>query len=173
MPAARPPSEIFAHAGALGLASARFPEEKCGCALENEREGKIQMRLSQPLLFASFGVLFAAACTLITDVDRSKIPDGVAGAPSAGDGSTPAGGSPDMTMAGQPSTSGTGGGGSSNGGNGGGGTSNGGTGGGGGSSMAGEAGSMAGGGGAGTGGAPDAGAAGMAVVPTAGAAGAP
>ena len=45
------------------------------------------MRFSNPLLLASFGVLFvAASCTLITDVDRSKIPDGVAGSPSGGDG---------------------------------------------------------------------------------------
>jgi hypothetical protein len=53
---------------------------------------KVQMRLSKPLLLASLGVLFAtAACTLITDVDRSKIPDGVGGSPSSngGDGSTP------------------------------------------------------------------------------------
>jgi hypothetical protein len=43
------------------------------------------MRLSNPLLLASLGVLMAAAsCTLITDVDRSKIPDGVAGAPGGG-----------------------------------------------------------------------------------------
>jgi len=155
--------EIFAHAGALGLAFARFPEEKCGSAFENEREGKIQMRLSQPLLFASFGVLFVAACTLITDVDRSKIPDGVAGAPSAGDGTQPAGGVPDMNMAGQPNVSGKGGGGSSSGGTGGS------------TSMAGAAGdAAAGNGGASLGGAPgDAGAAGVAAVPTAGAAGAP
>lgn len=37
----------------------------------------IQMRLSNPLLLASLGVMFvSASCTLITDVDRSKIPDG-------------------------------------------------------------------------------------------------
>ena len=58
------------------------------------------MRLSNPLLLASFGVLFvAASCTLITDVDRSKIPDGVAGAPGSGntggDGSNAQAGSPD------------------------------------------------------------------------------
>jgi hypothetical protein len=159
--------EIFAHAGALGLASARFPEEKCGSAFENEREGKIQMRLSQPLLFASFGVLFVAACTLITDVDRSKIPDGVAGAPSAGDSTQPTGGAPDMNMAGQPNVSGKGGGGSSSGGTGGTGGS---------TSTAGAAGeAAAGNGGAAMGGAPaaDAGAAGMTAVPTAGAGGAP
>jgi len=55
------------------------------------------MRLPHPLLLASFGVLVAAAsCTLITDVDRSKIPDGTtAGAPSSGGDSsvTPSGGS--------------------------------------------------------------------------------
>ena len=51
----------------------------------------IQMRLSNPLLLASLGVLIAAAsCTLITDVDRSKIPDGVAGSPGgAGETNTP------------------------------------------------------------------------------------
>jgi hypothetical protein len=55
------------------------------------------MRLSQPLLLTSLGVLLAAAsCTLITDVDRSKIPDGVAGVPSGGEGNTQpsAGGEP-------------------------------------------------------------------------------
>ncbi len=47
------------------------------------------MRLSHPLLLASLGVLVAAAsCTLITDVDRSKIPDGTAGMPSGGDGTS-------------------------------------------------------------------------------------
>ncbi|HEX2872150.1 MAG TPA: hypothetical protein VHP33_12855 [Polyangiaceae bacterium] len=53
------------------------------------------MRLSNPLLLASLGVLIAAAsCTLITDVDRSKIPDGVAGVPGGGGdpNTTPAGG---------------------------------------------------------------------------------
>jgi hypothetical protein len=157
--------EIFAHAGALVLAFARFPEEKCGSAFENEREGKIQMRLSQPLLFASFGVLFVAACTLITDVDRSKIPDGVAGAPSAGESTQPTGGAPDMNMAGQPNVSGKGGGGSSNGGTGGS------------TSMAGAAGdgTAAGAGGTPMGGAPaaDAGAAGTPAAPIAGAGGAP
>ena len=58
------------------------------------------MRLSNPLLLASLGALVAAAsCTLITDVDRSKIPDGQAGAPSSsgGDGSMmPQGGDPGM-----------------------------------------------------------------------------
>jgi len=87
----------------LGLALARFPEEKCGsCVRKSEREGKIQMRLSNPLVLASFGVLLAAAsCTLITDVDRSKIPDG---ATTGGDGTTPQGG--DTSNAGQPNTGG-------------------------------------------------------------------
>jgi hypothetical protein len=56
---------------------------------------KSQMRLPKPLLLASLGVLFAAAaCTLITDVDRSKIPDGVGGVPSnnGGDGPQPTAG---------------------------------------------------------------------------------
>jgi len=47
----------------------------------------IQMRLSHPLLLASLGVLFiSVSCTLVTDVDRSKIPDGTAdgGVPSVG-----------------------------------------------------------------------------------------
>ena len=50
------------------------------------------MRLSNPLLLASLGALLvAASCTLITDVDRSKIPDGVAGVPGGGgEGSNPA-----------------------------------------------------------------------------------
>ena len=62
------------------------------------------MRLENPLLLASLGVLLAAAsCTLITDVDRSKIPDGQAGEasggtgttePQGGDGNTPLGGTP-------------------------------------------------------------------------------
>jgi hypothetical protein len=58
------------------------------------------MRLSNPLLLASLGALLAAAsCTLITDVDRSKIPDGQAGAPSTsgGDGNVmPQGGEQSM-----------------------------------------------------------------------------
>ena len=50
-----------------------------------------QMRLSNPLLSLSLGtVLAAASCTLITDVDRSKIPDGQAGAPGAGAATPPA-----------------------------------------------------------------------------------
>src|SRR6478735_194263 len=47
----------------------------------------IQMRLSNPLLLASLGVLFVSvSCTLITDVNRSKIPDGSSdgGVPSTG-----------------------------------------------------------------------------------------
>jgi hypothetical protein len=88
-------------------------------ASQTDAKVKSQMRLSNPLLLASLGVLLAAAsCTLITDVDRSKIPDGtgMAGAPGGGDGSTqpqagqpgkPTGGS--STMAGAPSSSGSGG----------------------------------------------------------------
>jgi hypothetical protein len=79
------------------------------------------MRLPHPLLLASFGVLVAAAsCTLITDVDRSKIPDGVAGAPgSAGDGNLPpsGGGETGQNTGGAPEVvGGAGGAGSSNGG---------------------------------------------------------
>ncbi|HKY37481.1 MAG TPA: hypothetical protein VJN18_16175 [Polyangiaceae bacterium] len=68
------------------------------------------MRLSNPLLLASLGALVAvASCTLITDVDRSKIPDGQAGTPSSsgGDGSmmpqggeAPMGGTGNMPMGG-------------------------------------------------------------------------
>ncbi len=63
--------------------------------LRTDAKVAIQMRLPHHLLLASLGVLIAAAsCTLITDVDRSKIPDGVAGVPGGGgDGSvTPGGG---------------------------------------------------------------------------------
>jgi hypothetical protein len=77
------------------------------------------MRLSNPLLFASLGALLAAAsCTLITDVDRSKIPDGQAGmanGPVGGDGPMNNGGEPNTpsagtggTMGGEPGTSGAG-----------------------------------------------------------------
>ncbi len=71
--------------------------------LRTDAKVAIQMRLPHHLLLASLGVLIAAAsCTLITDVDRSKIPDGVAGAPGGGgdgsvtpgvggDGGTPSG----------------------------------------------------------------------------------
>jgi hypothetical protein len=48
-----------------------------------------QMRLSNPLLLLSLGIVLAAvSCTLITDVDRSKIPDpgGEAGSPGNGGG---------------------------------------------------------------------------------------
>jgi hypothetical protein len=61
------------------------------------------MRHFNPLLLASFGMLVAAAsCTLITDVDRSKIPDAVAGAPGhGGDGSVnPSGGDAGNTSVG-------------------------------------------------------------------------
>jgi hypothetical protein len=88
----------------LVLALAWFPEEKCASAFEKEREGKIQMRLSKPLLLTTFGLLFAGACTLITDVDRSKIPDGVAGVATGGDGTQPQGGAADMNASGSPST---------------------------------------------------------------------
>src|SRR6478609_3753469 len=57
---------------------------------------EVLMRFSNPLLLASFGVLFvAASCTLITDVDRSKIPDGVAGTPTSN------GGDPNTSQAGE------------------------------------------------------------------------
>ena len=75
--------------------------------LEPTHKVAMQMRLSHPLLLASLGVLVAAAsCTLITDVDRSKIPDGTAGMAAGGDGttqpqagqtSTPNGGAPTET----------------------------------------------------------------------------
>jgi len=85
------------------------------------------MRFENPLLLASCGALFvAASCTLITDVDRSKIPDGLGGAsntmtsggegPQAGaaptNGGTPAQGGTAMAMAGgggSPSEAGSGG----------------------------------------------------------------
>ncbi len=51
------------------------------------------MRSPKPLLIASLGALLAAAsCTLITDVDRSKIPDGQAGGAPASGGDGPAAG---------------------------------------------------------------------------------
>ncbi len=82
------------------LALARIPEEKWVTVSESDAKVKSQMRLSNPLLLASLGVLLAAAsCTLITDVDRSKIPDGLAGAPSGGDGHAV------IPQAGQPGTS--------------------------------------------------------------------
>jgi hypothetical protein len=61
-----------------------------GSTRPTDAKVKSQMRrLSNPLLLTSLGVLFAAvSCTLITDVDRSKIPDGVAGISSGGDGSS-------------------------------------------------------------------------------------
>jgi hypothetical protein len=78
--------------------------------LEPTHKVAMQMRLSNPLLLASLGVLVAAAsCTLITDVDRSKIPDGTAGVaaggdgtthPQAGDTSNPTGGTTSETTAG-------------------------------------------------------------------------
>jgi len=66
------------------------------------------MRLSHPLLLASLGVLVAAAsCTLITDVDRSKIPDGTAGMASGGDGTShPQAGEMNNPTAGSPSGNG-------------------------------------------------------------------
>lgn len=66
------------------------------------------MRFSNPLLLASCAVLFiASSCTLITDVDRSKIPDGTAGVTNnaAGDSNMPQGG--DTSAAGSNSTGGT------------------------------------------------------------------
>jgi hypothetical protein len=69
------------------------------------------MRLSNPLLLASLGIVLAAAsCTLITDVDRSKIPEGSAGVPggnNGGDGNmTPEGGMPGNTNGGTTSNGG-------------------------------------------------------------------
>ncbi len=79
--------------------------------LEPTHKVAMQMRLSHPLLLASLGVLVAAAsCTLITDVDRSKIPDGTAGMPSAGEGTTqPQAGQTSTPTGGAPETGGTGG----------------------------------------------------------------
>lgn len=73
------------------LALALIPDEKCGQSVQTpDAKVKVQMRLENPLLLASLGVLLAAAsCTLITDVDRSKIPDGQAGEASGGTGTTP------------------------------------------------------------------------------------
>jgi hypothetical protein len=67
----------------------RFPglTRKNGGSVSTDVKVNIQMRLSNPLLLASLGVLFvSASCTLITDVNRSKIPDGTAeaGAPGTG-----------------------------------------------------------------------------------------
>jgi hypothetical protein len=78
----------------LLLALARIPDEKWEKASESDAKVTNQMRLSNPLLLLSLGIVLAAAsCTLITDVDRSKIPDGQAGAPGAGgDDGTPSGG---------------------------------------------------------------------------------
>jgi hypothetical protein len=117
-----------------------------GESVETDAKVTNQMRLSNPLLLLSLGVVLAAAsCTLITDVDRSKIPDGLAGAPGAG-GDSPTGGTTAVPQAGE---GGLGGGGSSAGGSGG-------------------AGNNAGG--AGAGGMPEAGAGGM---PEGGSGGAP
>jgi hypothetical protein len=102
--------EIFAARGALLLALARFPDEKWGSSVQPDAKVAIQMRFSHPLLLASLGVLVAAAsCTLITDVDRSKIPDGVAGAATGGDGTMPpgGGGEPGMTEGGTTGMAGT------------------------------------------------------------------
>jgi len=114
LPAARPACECSRRAGQAQnllccLRSRAFPRKNGFQASRIDAKVAIQMRLPHPLLLASFGVLVAAAsCTLITDVDRSKIPDGTtAGAPSSsgGDGSvTPSGGS-----SGSGGTSGTGG----------------------------------------------------------------
>lgn len=87
-----------------------------GKASESDAKVTNQMRLSNPLLLLSLGVVLAAAsCTLITDVDRSKIPDGQAGAPGAG-GDSSNGGTTAVPQAGE---AGIGGGGSSAGGSGG------------------------------------------------------
>jgi hypothetical protein len=98
----------------LLLALARFPEEKWAKASRTGAKVAIQMRFSNPLLLASFGVLFvAASCTLITDVDRSKIPDGVAGtlsdagSPSQPQGGDTNGGTAPVTMGGSESMGGT------------------------------------------------------------------
>jgi hypothetical protein len=97
-----------------------------GESVETDAKVTNQMRLSNPLLLLSLGVVLAAAsCTLITDVDRSKIPDGQAGAPGAG-GDSPTGGTMSVPQAGEP---GVGGGGSSAGGQGGAGNNPGGAGG--------------------------------------------
>ena len=124
-----------------------------GESVETDAKVTNQMRLSNPLLLLSVGVVLAAAsCTLITDVDRSKIPDGQAGAPGAG-GDAPTGGTMSIPQAGEP---GVGGGGSSAGGDGGTGNNPGGAG-AGGNPEAG-AGGIAEGGSAGAGGTPEGGA---------------
>jgi hypothetical protein len=76
-----------------------------------DAEVKSQMRLPKPLLLASLGALLAAAsCTLITDVDRSKIPDGQAGESSGGSGTVkPQGGEPGLPEGGRPAAGGEGG----------------------------------------------------------------
>jgi len=64
-----------------------------GKASESDAKVTNQMRLSNPLLLLSLGIVLAAAsCTLITDVDRSKIPDGQAGEPGTGGDGSPSGG---------------------------------------------------------------------------------
>lgn len=90
------------------LALARNPDEKWEKASESDAKVTNQMRLSNPLLLLSLGIVLAAAsCTLITDVDRSKIPDGQAGAPGAGgDATTPIGGMPSLPQGGEPATTG-------------------------------------------------------------------
>jgi hypothetical protein len=112
---------FFGREWRLLLAPAENPDEKWAKASRRRRKGANQMRLSNPLLLASLGVLLAvASCTLITDVDRSKIPDGQAGAPPDNGGGTGAttsmGGEPNTPMAGsggslggEPNTGGTGG----------------------------------------------------------------
>jgi len=72
------------------LRSRAFPRKNGAQASKPGVKVEVLMRFSNPLLLASFGVLFvAASCTLITDVDRSKIPDGVAGAPNTNNGGEP------------------------------------------------------------------------------------
>lgn len=125
-----------------------------GESVETDAKVTNQMRLSNPLLLLSLGVVLAAAsCTLITDVDRSKIPDGQAGAPGAGGDGTSNGGTNPMPQAGEAGV----GGGGTNGGEGGTGNNPGGAG-AGGNPEAGAGGTPEGG----TGGAPEGGAAGAA-----------
>lgn len=80
-----------------------------GKASESDAKVTNQMRLSNPLLLLSLGIVLAAAsCTLITDVDRSKIPDGQAGAPGAGgDGVTPTAGTNSQPQGGEAGSGGS------------------------------------------------------------------
>jgi hypothetical protein len=83
---------------------------KMAAGVETDAKVTNQMRLSNPLLLLSLGVVLAAAsCTLITDVDRSKIPDGSsqAGAPGT-DGGSQNGGTSSTPQAGEAGVSGGG-----------------------------------------------------------------